>query len=106
MTTAQAADVIAIPPTALSGSAGSYTVQVVDSAGRTTATPVQVGLVTTSLAEIKSGLAAGDTVVTGTSAAKSSTSSAASSTSNSLNTLTGGAAGGPPAGGPPAGSQP
>ena len=71
--TATASGVIAIPSRALSGSAGSYTVRVVAADGTVTTVPVEVGLVTSSLAEIKSGLQAGDRVVTGTSSSQLAT---------------------------------
>jgi macrolide-specific efflux system membrane fusion protein len=65
--TATASGVIAIPSRALSGSAGDYTVRVVAADGTVTTRTVTVGLITSSLAEIKSGLQAGERVVTGTS---------------------------------------
>lgn len=71
--TATAASVIAIPSRALSGSAGDYTVRVVAADGTTTTRSVEVGLVTSSLAEIKSGLSAGEIVVTGSSSDQNST---------------------------------
>lgn len=69
---ASATGVLAIPSRALSGSAGAYTVRVVAADGSVATREVQVGLVTSSLAEIKSGLAAGELVVTGTSSTQSS----------------------------------
>ena len=71
--TAEADGVIAVPSVALSGSAGSYTVTVIDAAGATQTQPVEVGLVTNNLAEITSGLTVGDEVVTGTSSAQQAT---------------------------------
>jgi RND family efflux transporter MFP subunit len=71
--TASATDVLTIPSTALRGTAGSYRVQVLGSDGTPTATPVEVGLVTDAAAEITSGLAAGDVVVTGTAADRTGT---------------------------------
>jgi len=68
--TASANGVLAIPSRALSGSAGSYTVRVVAADGTVETRPVTVGLVTSSLAEIQSGLQAGERVVTGTSSAQ------------------------------------
>jgi len=68
--TATASGVVAIPSRALSGSAGSYTVRVVAADGTVTTRAVEVGLVTSSLAEIKSGLQAGERVVTGTSSSQ------------------------------------
>jgi membrane fusion protein, macrolide-specific efflux system len=64
---ASATGVLSIPSRALSGTAGSYTVRVVGADGSVSVRPVEVGLVTASLAEIRSGLQAGDKVVTGTS---------------------------------------
>lgn len=64
---ASAANVLSIPSRALSGSAGAYTVRVVAADGSVSTRNVEVGLVTAALAEIKSGLEAGERVVTGTS---------------------------------------
>lgn len=69
---ASATNVLAVPSRALSGSAGSYTVRVVAADGAVATRQVEVGLVTSSLAEIKSGLQAGDLVVTGTSTTQNS----------------------------------
>lgn len=77
---ASTTNVLSIPSRALSGSAGSYTVRVVAADGSVSVRDVEVGLVTSSLAEIKSGLQAGERVVTGTS-----------STQNAANTIGGGA---------------
>ncbi|MHB8460527.1 MAG: efflux RND transporter periplasmic adaptor subunit [Candidatus Limnocylindrales bacterium] len=73
ITTAQAQNVLAVPSIALNGGTGQYTVQVLDASGKPQNRPVQVGLITGSLAEIKSGLAVGDLVVTGTVAPLSGT---------------------------------
>ena len=64
---ASAQDVLTIPSRALSGSGENYTVRVVGADGTVEVRAVTVGLVTDSLAEIQSGLTAGDAVVTGTS---------------------------------------
>jgi RND family efflux transporter MFP subunit len=64
---ASAPGVLAIPSRALTGNGGAYTVRVVGADGSVATRQVQVGLVTSSLAEIKSGLQAGELVVTGTS---------------------------------------
>lgn len=69
---ASASNVLAIPSRALSGSAGSYTVRVVAADGTVSVRDVAVGLVTSSLAEIKSGLQEGELVVTGTSSSQNS----------------------------------
>ena len=74
ITTASAANVIAVPAIALVGTAGSYSVRVLDSAGQPQLVSVQTGLVTSSLAEIQSGVDVGTQVVTGTSSTRTSTS--------------------------------
>jgi RND family efflux transporter MFP subunit len=66
ITVAQAANVLEVPTAALSGSNGNYVVRVLAADGTVTPTQVQVGLVTTTSAEITSGLTEGQTVVTGT----------------------------------------
>jgi macrolide-specific efflux system membrane fusion protein len=81
ITTAEAKDVVAVPAIALTGSDGSYAVQVVDGTGATASRAVEVGLLTSSMAEIKSGLAEGESVVVGT-------------TSDQTTTTTGGGGGG------------
>ena len=94
ITTASATGVLAIPAAALRGTADNHTVLVVPASGTAEARPVTVGLVTSSLVEITSGLTAGDVVVTGTSSTQRST------------TGTGGGAGGiavPGGGGGPRG---
>ncbi|MCU0482961.1 MAG: HlyD family efflux transporter periplasmic adaptor subunit [Chloroflexi bacterium] len=68
ITVAEAAGVVAVPAAAVSGTGGQYVVRVMGTDGQVQARPVEVGLVTSSLAEITSGVAAGDQVVTGTSA--------------------------------------
>jgi macrolide-specific efflux system membrane fusion protein len=73
VTTAQAADVIAVPAIALVGSAGSYGVRVIGADGTSQIVSVDVGLVTTSLAEVKSGITEGETVSIGTVSARTST---------------------------------
>lgn len=62
-----ATNVLAVPSRALSGSGETYTVRVVAADGTVAVRPVGVGLVTDSLAEITSGLQAGEQVVTGSS---------------------------------------
>jgi RND family efflux transporter MFP subunit len=66
--TARADGVIAVPSIALEGSADSYQVKVLDGDGNVSTRDVQVGLVSEDLAEIVSGVSAGETVVTGTTA--------------------------------------
>ena len=68
ITTATANNVLTVPSTALKGAQGQYAVMVLDADGTTRMVPVDVGLVTNTMAEIKSGLEAGAAVVTGTTA--------------------------------------
>ena len=90
VTTASVDNVLRVPATALQGSASAgYSVMVMNSDGSTSTRTVTVGLVTTSWAEIKSGLSAGETVVTGTTAARSGTTTTGSGGVN-VNSLTGG----------------
>ena len=70
---AEANGVVTVPSTALSGRAGNYVVRVMTATGQPEPRQVQVGLVSTSLAEIKSGINAGDLVVTGTSSTRTTT---------------------------------
>jgi membrane fusion protein, macrolide-specific efflux system len=73
ITTASATGVLAIPARALNGTAGAYRVRVLAADGTVTTEDVTVGLITSSLVEIKSGLRAGDVVITGTSTQQSTT---------------------------------
>jgi hypothetical protein len=73
ITTASASGVLAVPAAALRGAAGNYSVLVLGSSGTPEAKAVTVGLITSSLVEIQSGLTAGDVVVTGTSSTQRST---------------------------------
>jgi membrane fusion protein, macrolide-specific efflux system len=73
ITTASATAVLTVPAAALNGTAGNYAVRVLTPAGVPEARQVDVGLVTSSLAEIKSGLAAGEAVITGTAADRAAT---------------------------------
>jgi macrolide-specific efflux system membrane fusion protein len=73
VTTAEASNVLSVPATALSGSQGNYSVRVLGADGVPTSQAVQVGLVTSSLAEITAGLTEGETVVTGVNAARTGT---------------------------------
>jgi RND family efflux transporter MFP subunit len=63
--TASAPNVLTIPSAALRGTSGDYRVQVMAPDGTVSTTPVTVGLVTSTEAEVTSGLSAGDVVVTG-----------------------------------------
>ncbi|HEY8437586.1 MAG TPA: efflux RND transporter periplasmic adaptor subunit [Candidatus Limnocylindrales bacterium] len=72
VTTASASGVLAVPAAAIRGTTGNYSVLVlVDGAPQVQ--PVTVGLMTSALVEVKSGLSAGDVVVTGTSSQQRST---------------------------------
>lgn len=71
--TAQELGVLSIPSVALGGSVGSYTVSVLASDGTVSTRSVGTGLVTTDLAQITTGLAAGDRVVTGTASTQLTT---------------------------------
>jgi macrolide-specific efflux system membrane fusion protein len=66
ITIASATDVLTIPSAALDGSEGNHSVRTLGADGTPVRTPVEVGLVTNTLAEITSGLAEGTAVVTGT----------------------------------------
>jgi multidrug efflux pump subunit AcrA (membrane-fusion protein) len=90
VTTAQAANVLAVPAIALVGSNGNYEVRVVGTDGQVSLVPVQVGLVTSSTAEITSGLSAGESVVVGTSTQRTGT----TTTGTGLPGIFGGGAGG------------
>jgi macrolide-specific efflux system membrane fusion protein len=70
---ATAANVLAVPVAALGGTAGAYEVRILAAGGQVQTLPVSVGLITSSLAEIKSGLTAGQTVITGTSTQRTTT---------------------------------
>ncbi len=69
----EADNVVAVPAIALEGANGNYAVRVQGSDGSITTVPVEVGLVTSSLAEIKSGVSAGEAIVTGTTSSLNST---------------------------------
>jgi macrolide-specific efflux system membrane fusion protein len=73
ITTASATNVLRVPATAIVGSDGQYAVRVLDANGQVTARQVSVGLITSSMAEIKDGLSQGETVVTGVATAQSGT---------------------------------
>ena len=73
VTTASASGVLAVPAAAIRGTSGNYNVLVLTAAGTAEARPVTVGLMTSSLVEIKSGLNAGDVVITGTASQQRTT---------------------------------
>ena len=66
ITIASATAVLTVPSAALMGTEGDYRVRTLDAEGQPVVTPVQVGLVTSTTAEITSGLSEGTAVVTGT----------------------------------------
>lgn len=66
VTTASVENVLTVPSAALDGSEGNYRVMTLGADGTPVATAVEVGLVTNTTAEIRSGLAEGTAVVTGT----------------------------------------
>jgi len=68
-----ATNVLTVPAAALRGTTGDYTVLIMGADGTPTAQPVQVGLVTNTTAEIKSGLTEGQAVVTGVANAQTGT---------------------------------
>jgi len=72
ITTASATNVLAVPAAAIRGADGNYSVLVLAD-GTPQPHPVTVGLMTSALVEIKSGLNAGDEVVIGTSSQQRST---------------------------------
>jgi RND family efflux transporter MFP subunit len=70
---AEASNVLAVPAVALNGSALGYTVLVVGPDGAAQSRDVRVGLVTSTQAEIKTGLQPGEAVVIGTTATQTTT---------------------------------
>ncbi len=73
ITTASVANVLTIPSAALLGIDGDYSVRILNATGVPEVRQVDAGLVTSSLAEIKSGLTAGEAVITGTAADRAAT---------------------------------
>ena len=73
ITVANASDVLTVPAAALRGSAGNYTRPAPRRRRPPVRPAVEVGLVTASLAEIKSGLTEGQAVVTGVNTAQNRT---------------------------------
>jgi macrolide-specific efflux system membrane fusion protein len=67
VTIASSANVIAVPAAAVISSGGQYAVQVVDANGAVQDVTVDVGLITSSYVEIKTGITEGERVVIGTS---------------------------------------
>ncbi len=73
LTVASATNVLAVPAIALVSGSNGYSVRVMGADGSVTSQAVTVGLVTSSLAEITSGLSEGQNVVIGVSTALTST---------------------------------
>ncbi|MGO9204972.1 MAG: hypothetical protein ACLQBX_02075, partial [Candidatus Limnocylindrales bacterium] len=95
VTTAQALNVVTVPAISVVGSSGSYEVRVLSSAGQEQLVPVTVGLMSSSLAEIQSGISAGQTVITGTvSALNSTTTTGTTGGLGGIGALSGGGGGG------------
>jgi len=93
VTTASVANTLRVPATALVGSAAAgYSVEVMGSDGSITTRAVEVGLVTTSMAQITNGLSQGDAVVVGTTSTRNSTTTTGGGVN--LGGLTGGGLGG------------
>ncbi len=88
--TNSATGVLSVPAIALQSVNGQYTVRVLDANGVPQAVPVQVGLVTSSLAQITSGIDAGTAVVVGTTSARQGT----TTTTTGIGGLGGGGFGG------------
>ena len=76
-----ATNVLTVPAAALRGTAGNYSVLILGADGTPTAQPVEVGLVTNTTAEIKSGLTEGQEVVTGVNTAQTGTATKATAAS-------------------------
>ncbi len=73
ITIASATNVLTVPAAALRGSEGNYRVLTLDASGNPVSTPVTVGLVTNTTAEIQGGISEGTAVVTGTAASRTGT---------------------------------
>ncbi len=101
---AQVEDATAVPVIALAGTSGSYTVRILASDGSVETRSVDVGLITSDLAQITGGLADGETVITGSSADRTTSTTTTTTTTGGRGGL-GGLDGGPPAGGIPGGGQ-
>ena len=75
VTISQVTNVLAVPAIALVSGSSGYTVRVMGADGSVTSQAVSVGLVTSTLAEVKSGLSAGQNVVIGVATNRTSTTS-------------------------------
>lgn len=94
VTISQAKNVLAVPAIALVNGSNGYTVRVMGSDGSITSQPVTVRLVTSTLAEVKSGLTAGQEVVIGVSNSQTSTGTTNAGGLGGLGGALGGGAGG------------
>ncbi|MFV2064783.1 MAG: efflux RND transporter periplasmic adaptor subunit [Chloroflexota bacterium] len=70
ITIAEAPGVVAVPVLALRGSQGAYTIAVASPDGGMETRQVTIGLVTESLAEVRSGILEGESVIVGTDTAR------------------------------------
>jgi membrane fusion protein, macrolide-specific efflux system len=94
VTISQAKNVLAVPAIALVSGSNGYTVRVMGSDGSITSQPVTVGLVTSTLVEVKSGLTAGQEVVIGVSNSQTPTGTNNAGGLGGLGGALGGGAGG------------
>jgi len=92
VTTASATGVVAVPSIALQGRSGNYSVRVLDDTGQVTTVPVTVGLTTSSLAEIQTGLTGGESVIVGSATARTGTTTTSAGGFGGLGGLGGGGA--------------
>jgi membrane fusion protein, macrolide-specific efflux system len=74
ITIASATNVLTVPAAALRGTQGDYRVLTLDANGQPVSTPVTVGLVTNTTAEIQGGITEGTAVVTGTASSRTGSS--------------------------------
>jgi macrolide-specific efflux system membrane fusion protein len=94
LTVASATNVLAVPAIALISGTDGYSVRIMGANGSVTSQAVTVGLVTSSLAEIKSGLSEGQNVVIGVSTARTSTGTTSGGGFGGLGGALGGGGGG------------
>jgi RND family efflux transporter MFP subunit len=94
LTVAQATNVLAVPAIALLTGTDGYSVRVMAADGSVTTQAVTVGLVTSTLAQVTSGLSEGQRVVIGVSTARTSTGTTTGGGFGGLGGALGGAGGG------------
>ncbi len=82
---AEAENAVAVPAIAVSGSGDTHTVRVLAADGTVETRNVQVGLVTSDLAQITSGISDGETVVTGSSSDRAASSTSTGTTGGGFN---------------------